>query len=505
MKKKTNLIFAVIFTVVSMLASLAFCGFRIGFVFVDHEVHFDGFCYLLWAIFIANTIALLFQLRSLLKKDRLINKPLFVVNGILSVLTLAAAIGFTCYRPAEIPNFIQVAPEILPYLGLLYAFLFFALVFPYCHRIFRSVTASVIAVCIIASAAAFLFPIGGFKIESAPAVFDDGNGYRVVFSTNRKSVGAVTYEYNGESYTVWDNTIGRKDASKVHSVSIPYEHLDNNKYSVKAVRSLEDIAYGGHLGKEISIDIDTFIPCPKDDFNMLCISDNHSAAVDWNLLKNKGDTVVFLGDVANGIYSYDSFVDNLIIPAGIITDGRKPVVFVCGNHDHRGNYVPELLKALNFDNYYYRIKTGNYTFTVFDSGEDKTDDNYEYGGYAAYEAYRNEQLEWAKNLAKEDGYNIVLAHAPTYFDCTEDDISQMSEYARNFGAKFIICGHKHTPGFTTAEESSVGVPYYIVGACDGQKDLRYTVIDFSKGELHMVSERLSDGEILCEATVNLEE
>lgn len=505
MKKKTDLIFTVIFTAVSTLATLAFCGFRIGFVFVDHEVHFNGFCYLLWAIFIVNTIVLIFQLRNLLKNDKLINKPLFIVNGVFSVLTLAAAIGFTCYSPDEIPNFIQVAPEVLPYLGILYAFLFFAFVFPYCHKIFRKATAIILSAGIIASAVVFLFPIGGFKIEGAPAVFNDGSGYRVVFTTNRKSVGAVTYEYNGESYTVWDNTTGRKDASKIHSVFVPYEHLDNNKYSVKAVRSLEDIAYGGHLGKEVSIEIDTFIPCPEDNFNMLCISDNHSADVDWGALKEKADTVAFLGDVANGIYSYNSFVENLIMPAGTITDGRRPVIFVRGNHDHRGNYVPEFLKALSFDDYYYRIKTGKYTFTIFDSGEDKEDDNYEYGGYAAYDSYRSEQLEWAKNLTKEDGWNIIMAHAPTYFDCTEDDIGKMSEYAKNFGAQFIICGHRHSTSLTSADESEVGIPYYISGARDGQNDLKYTIINFNAGELHIVSEKLSNKEILCEATVSLEE
>lgn len=68
MKSKTNLIAAWLLTALSAVSSLLFCGYRIGFVFVDHEVHFNGFCYLLWALFIVNAVCLLFQLRSALKK-----------------------------------------------------------------------------------------------------------------------------------------------------------------------------------------------------------------------------------------------------------------------------------------------------------------------------------------------------------------------------------------------------------------------------------------------------
>lgn len=61
MRRKLHLSLAIVFTAISALASLAFCGYRIGFVFVDHEVHFDGFCYLLWGLFIVNTVLLCFH------------------------------------------------------------------------------------------------------------------------------------------------------------------------------------------------------------------------------------------------------------------------------------------------------------------------------------------------------------------------------------------------------------------------------------------------------------
>lgn len=505
MKGKANLILSSVLTVISVLCTLAFCGYRIGFVFVDHEIHFNGFCYLLWGIFIANTVCLIFQLRSVLESNKYFNKPVFIVNGIVSALTLAATIGFAAYKPAEIPNFAQVSLELLPYLSAFYALIFLIFVFPYFGKIFKAIASAAVCIGILSSALIFLFPIGGFEIESAPAVFDTGSGYSVVFSTNRKSVGYITYEYDGKKYMVWDTTTGRKDASKVHSVRIPYEHLDHNKYSVRAVRAWEDIAYGGWLGAEISMDIDEFLPCPDDNFDMVCVSDNHSVKADWNKLAGCGDIYAFMGDIANGIYSYNAFTDNLIIPAGIMTGGKAPVIFVRGNHDHRGNYVPELLDALGFDDYYFRIEQGDYTFTVFDSGEDKTDDNYEYAGYADYSSYRDVQIEWARGLEKKSGYNIVMAHASDIFDETEEDIKAVTDILKDKGCDFIICGHSHRPRYAAPGESETGIQYYVCGSRDGKNDLRYTVMSFNGGHVSSVSRVLSTSDVLCEAEIALKE
>lgn len=503
MKNRTRLILLSILSAVSALSSLAFCGYRIGFVFVDHEVHFNGFCYLLWALFLVNTICLFFQLRSFLKNQKYFNKPIYIINVVFGVLSFGAAIGFASYQPDEIPNFLQVSVELLPYLCGFYALLFLVFVFPYCHKIFRKITALVLCLAVLSSALAFLLPIKGFQIESAPAVFDTGKDYRIVFSTNRASVGSVTYEYNGESYTVWDTMTGRKNASRVHGVNVPYEHLNNNEYTVEAVRALEDIAYGGWLGKKTALKIDKFAPCPEDDFNMICVTDNHSAKPDWSKLIGKGDLYAFLGDIANGIYSYDAFIDNLIIPAGIMTEGRAPVIFARGNHDHRGNYVPQLLSALGFDEYYYRIRTGKYMFTVLDSGEDKADDNYEYGGYNDYASYRAQQIEWAQDLPKEEGYHVILAHSSTLFDKTEEDVKQMAGIFNDLGADFIICGHSHGTKYVPAQESENGIQFYICGKRDGANDIDFTTMHFNGGKVSAVSEKLSTGENLCEAEILL--
>lgn len=504
MKRKINIALASIFTIFSVISTLMFCGYRIGFVFVDHEVKFNGFCYMLWAIFIVNTIFLFLHLRQTIIKDKFLTLPLFIINCVIAFISVVASIAFLIIGgEEEIANFFQTALTLLPYLAGFYLLLFFIFIFPHCGRIFRYTIAAVAVVAIIIPSLVWLFPVGGLKIENAPAVFDTGNEYKVVFATNRKSIGYVTYKYNGQEYIVYDTTTGRKDSSLVHSVSIPYEHLNNNAYSINAQRAWEDIAYGGNLGKKIStLNIDKFTPCKQDDFNMLCITDTHSSQPDWNKLAGTSDICVFLGDIANGIYSYDSFVDNLIAPAGIITGGKSPSVYVRGNHDHRGKYVPNLLKELDFDQYYYRIQTGKYTFTVVDSGEDKADDNYEYAGYNDYASYKAEQIQWLQSLDKVDGYNVMLAHDRWLFDTSQGAENDAINAVKNFGADFIICGHSHRTEYKPAEESDTHIQYYICGGKDGAKDIKYTIMNFNNGIVQSVSKNMA-GEEFCKATIKL--
>ena len=40
--------------------------------------------------------------------------------------------------------------------------------------------------------------------------------------------------------------------SKIHSISVPYEHLRNNTYSVGSTQVLEQYSYGSHRGKTVN-------------------------------------------------------------------------------------------------------------------------------------------------------------------------------------------------------------------------------------------------------------
>ncbi|MCH5191799.1 MAG: metallophosphoesterase [Oscillospiraceae bacterium] len=498
--KKRTVILSAVFTAVSVLISLVFCGFRFGFVFVDHLV-FDGFCYCVWALFILNSCFMFAHLRSALTREKLCGKALFAVNCAVTVLSVVASITFLIIGKNDIKNYVYMSFEWLPILAVIYGLVFFIAIFPLCKGLFKKCTAVVAALAIVTAALVHLFPVGGFDFEAAPTVFDTGDSYHVVFATNRDSVGYISYSYGGEDYFVWDTTTGRKDSSTVHSIEVAYEHLDNNSYTIGAVRATEDIAYGGHLGKDITYKVDKFSPCPDDGFNMAIVTDNHDSQVDWSSVGSGAQLCVFLGDISNGLYSYANFVDNLIVPAGKATGGAIPVIYARGNHDHRGSAVKDMLKELDFDEYYYRVRIGNYVFTVLDTGEDKDDGNYEYAGYNDYVSYFAEQTAWAQSLEKETGYNVVIAHSHEPFHGASEPISSI---LKDLGVGFSINGHQHTEEFVSAQDSVSGIPYYICGHYVNKNDLYYTVMHFENGKIDIVTQNTA-GDTINSAEIQLEE
>ncbi|MCH5316618.1 MAG: metallophosphoesterase [Eubacterium sp.] len=490
MKQKGRIILTSVLTALSVLITLGLCAVRVGFVFVDHLV-FDGFCYILWALFIVNTIVLFFQLRGSILDNKLYNKIVLIINIVLEVVNIACIAAFLIIGNDDLVDYLYVSFETLPYLAAFYALLFFTLILPISHKLLHKITACVVAAAIVISAVAFLFPAGGFDFEAAPAVFDTGDGYHIVFATNRDSVGYVKLG----NEILWDTYAGRKESSRIHSIEVSYEALDNNEYSIGAARAIEDIAYGGHLGKEITLNAGVFTPCPEDDFDMTCITDNHSCRPDWEAIGADADIYVFLGDISSGVYAINSIIDNLIAPAGKVSGGVKPVIYTLGNHDHRGSYVQALLDSLDFGDYYYRLNVGKYNFTVLDSGEDKEDENYEYAGYNAFAPYFAQQIEWAKTLQKESGYNVIITHSPSIYFEPDGQPTPMAEIMRNLGEEFVICGHHHSAEYVSVENSITGIATYICGAKADSHEIVYTRMHFNGGIIDIKSQN-TKGEII---------
>lgn len=493
-----------VFSAVSAIICMMFCGFRIGFVFVDNEV-FNGFCYLLWGIFITNSVMMLFRLRQALVGGKDFPKVLYgIMTGITALSAVCTAAFLIIGGSEEFMNYVYTLPVTLPYLAAFYALAFFVLVFPHCSRTFRRVTTAVATGAVAVCALAFSFPAGGFAFRCSPVVFDGGDSYKVAFATNRKSLGYVQYEYNGETVTLWNLYTGRKEAQTVHSIDVPYEHLNGNSYTVGAVRVYEDIAYGGHTGKTITETVDRLSPYAEDDLDLLCITDNHACRIDWTQLKGDYDAALFLGDFANAVYSNESMIKNLLIPAAAVSNGEFPVIYVRGNHETRGSYAKAVHVSLGYDELYYRINMGKYVFTVLDTGEDKPDDHFEYAGFNDYASYTAKQAKWIQSLPKADGYQLVLAHSPGLFTVFEQAQTAACSALKELGVQLIIGGHHHTTKYAAAEDNATGIAYYVCGAKNGMKDLNYTVMNMNAGEVTMASYNLA-GEELCRASQTLTE
>ncbi len=96
-----------------------------------------------------------------------------------------------------------------------------------------------------------IFPVTPYKITSDPMVIDNGSEYSVVFATSDEGTGYVNYSFNGKEYKLYDEAAGRLVKSKLHSITVPYEHLKSNKYKVGSTRVIDEYSYGSRLGKEV--------------------------------------------------------------------------------------------------------------------------------------------------------------------------------------------------------------------------------------------------------------
>ncbi len=337
----------------------------------------------------------------------------------------------------------------------------------------KAVTASALAVvCVIGICT--VFPVGTYKITCNPTVIDTGRDYSVVFSTSDFGTGYVEYTYNGKSYKVYDENSGRLNSdSLIHSINVPYEHLNNNSYRIGSVRVIEQYSYGSRTGKEVVSDEYKFIPVSGDNITYLVISDWHTEIERvYETVKHIGeyDAVLLMGDASPGVDFEEEAVRNTVELAGTVTNGSKPVLYTRGNHETRGEYAGKLADALGLDEFYYTADMGSYSFVVLDSGEDKDDSHPEYGGMTDYNTYRAEMVEWLKETETASNKVIALSHA-WQISSVEEDLSQTAwNELDRLGTKLIISGHTHQCrllGASESEQAMLTAHPNITGYMDG--------------------------------------
>ncbi|MEE1102736.1 MAG: metallophosphoesterase, partial [Alistipes sp.] len=98
---------------------------------------------------------------------------------------------------------------------------------------------------------------------------------------------------------------------------------------------------------------------------------------------------------------------------------HKPLVYVRGNHETRGPGFSEFMNLFpsKTGTPSYLFRQGPAAFLVLDCGEDKPDSDMEYGGTAAYDAYRESMAQWLAETIESEEYKsapvkIVLMHIP---------------------------------------------------------------------------------------------
>ncbi|MDE7336619.1 MAG: metallophosphoesterase, partial [Clostridia bacterium] len=450
-----------VMSALSFLAPLMYFAFRFGWVYVDVAL-FTGFCMTLFWLMVINVVLGLFMDISLLygpkyKKICFADKKWFsvliVLHIVLTILFTVIWIVFMIVSGSEsIGVGIKFLAEALPLFVLIYGGLSLMIFFPRIAKCkAKAILGGIIAFVMLFGLIFSVFPCYVYKINSHPIVIDNGKDYSIVFSTNDYGTGYVEYVYDGKEYKVYDENNGRLNGNScIHTINVPYEHLDGNTYRVGSKRVIDELSYGGRTGAErVSEEYKFTSPKGKDEQSYLMISDWHTQigkAKKAISFAGEYDGVLMLGDSSPGLNFEEEVVRNIVQFGGEITKGEMPIIFARGNHETRGRYAGMLADDLGMDKYYFTVDTGDYTFLVLDSGEDKEDGHAEYGGMVNYEQYRKDMIDWLEKVEIDEGDKVItLVHSMTV--AIEEDL-QARAYRRleELNSHYVISGHTHEVG-----------------------------------------------------------
>ncbi len=486
--------------ILSVVSPVIYYAARATWVFVDIMVDMESFTFGLLYVMILNCVVLGVLLFIRLKNEAVCNKKAFkiiciteyVVTLLIFIVALVFAMssgrgeakeGYLLYLKKSLVNafFFGTVPILALFLGFIK------------DKARKGVVAVALAVTLVI-VAFNLFPLTPFRLTSHPMVIDTGRDYSVVFSTNEYGTGFVEYSYGGKNYKIFDESGGRlKSDSKIHSINIPYEHLENNTYKIGSQRVMEQYSYGSHTGKAITSEVYKFTPVKKDNMRCLVISDWHTyTELAFDAISHGGDydAIILLGDATPGVDFEEQVVSNVVNFASELSKGAKPVIYARGNHETRGEYAGKILDALGLEEFYYTADMGGVSFVVLDSGEDKVDTHPEYGGMTEYKKYREAMLEWLKTVEINSDRVVALCHSWAISDIEEElSLAGWGELDR-LGTRLIMSGHLHQCRFLgTGDEKEKAMTQtypdlsgYIVG---GHSDGEYVAsfVTFGKNDI----------------------
>lgn len=168
------------------------------------------------------------------------------------------------------------------------------------------------------------------------------------------------------------------------------------------------------------------------------------------------DYVFLNGDMYDDLENEDQVIELMIKPCAKIFAAQKPMIFVRGNHDIRGQYAREMLDYFSFPlGAYFTYRHGPVFVIVLDTGEDKEDAAAVYSGLVDFENFRLKQAVWLENVLRSDAcinapFKVVKMHIPTHYTvggkgelhCRELFTPLFNQYK----VDLVISGHTHKHG-----------------------------------------------------------
>ncbi len=439
---------------IQIVSCVLFSAGAVSWVFIDLTWGIESFTFMIFCLTILNSALLtllcafrLYEVKNFYNKKAY--TVLLVLSSIIAVLTLIWSIVtfITMISKESKAVYLLTLKENLTPAFFIVSAVFFAVFYPKLPCKSKKIVGAVLLTTVFLFALNTIFPLTPYKLTSKPMVIDNGEGYSVVFSTSDKGTGYIEYNYGGEYYKAYDATGGKLITDRtIHSVNVPYEHLRNNSYKIGSVRVIDSYSYGSRLGKEVKSEQYSLNYFEGEDQTWLILTD-------WHTLLDKAyeaidhigdyDGVILLGDATPGVDFEKEVVTNIVEFGGEVSKGSKPVLYIRGNHETRGDYASKLGDSLGLDKFYYTTHVGPYSFVMLDSGEDKDDSHPEYGGTTDYNTYRADMTEWLKSVNTETDKVIALSHSWKISDVEQELSDEGWNQLDRLGARLMISGHEH--------------------------------------------------------------
>lgn len=326
-----------------------------------------------------------------------------------------------------------------------------------------------------------------------PAVFAVKQEYHIMMYVSEPSL--MWVQVGDKKYYDEANGILRSN-TQVHKAIVPMEELNAVKsYTVCLRRVIERKPYYPEIEETQEYTYE-FKPVPLTGaVRAYHIADAHNW-VDGPVAAAKTygdiDFLILNGDIPDHSGCIENCVTIYEITSAI-TGGQIPIVFARGNHDMRGLLAERFCELTPTDNgkSYYTFRLGNVWGMILDCGEDKVDENGEYGGTICCHAFRERQTAFIQDViahaeeeyaADDVKYCIVIAHHPftvkqrVPFNIEETLYGEWaSMIAQNIRPTVMISGHMHYLDIVRVgdEKDLFGQPFPVVVGSDVKSNHEY--------------------------------
>ena len=241
-------------------------------------------------------------------------------------------------------------------------------------------------------------------------------------------------------------------------------------------RVILDEGFGSDILKHKPYTVTTLDPA-QEKVDFWVVNDIHSRDSVFRLLirsapKEKPDFVCLNGDLATQIETPETLWNACLASASeILTPAGIPLAAVRGNHENRGVYSgcwSDFFPTPTGETY-YTFRRGPVFFLVLDGCEDKPDSDIRYYGLGDWDAYRQREAAWLKEVVRSEEFRtapvrIVLIHMIPGGEASwygEQQIRRLfvPELVGK-GIDLMLCGHYHR--YQWIDDGSRGVDFPIL-------------------------------------------